>query len=235
MSLSMQTPKPEPDPADARHLPSPDSHLKPAASWLHRQGHRLLLGLLSLALAVTASASILSPAFTSTLSRWIPGTWVYAAAVQTLQRLDGNSLHPSLLTVDEQSAINAEFAALRLPGNEVLPYELTFRDTHSLGASAFTLAGGIIVVSDELVARSSRRELMSRLLLELGYLRNQNALHAVVVHNPLRILFAVTVNQREFAVQLLSKVQPILEHDADSALQAQQFRDAALDANPQLR
>ncbi|GAB4061210.1 hypothetical protein [Uliginosibacterium sediminicola] len=231
----MQTPKPEPDPAAAPHLPSPEGQLTPTTSWLQRQGHRLLLGLLSLALVVTAAGSLLGPTFTSTLSRWIPGTWVYAAAVQTLQRMDGNGLQPSLLTVDEQSAINAEFAALRLPGNEVLPYELTFRDTHALGTSAFTLAGGIIVVSDELVARSSRRELMSRLLLELGYLHKQNALHAVVVRNPLRILFAVTVNQRDFAVQLLSSVQPILEHDADSTLQAQQFRDSVLDANPQLR
>jgi Zn-dependent protease with chaperone function len=71
--------------------------------------------------------------------------------VQTLKVLDGAILLPSTLPAERQRALTAKFRALRLPEGGTPRSVLLFRASPQLGANAFTLPDGTIVVLDELV------------------------------------------------------------------------------------
>jgi Zn-dependent protease with chaperone function len=90
--------------------------------------------------AAAKGAHNLPPAIGKTLS------------VQTLKLLDGKILLPSKIAEERQQALSAKFHALRLPEGGTPDSELLFRDSPQLGANAFTLPDGTIVVLDDLLA-----------------------------------------------------------------------------------
>jgi Zn-dependent protease with chaperone function len=90
--------------------------------------------------AAAKGAHSLAPAIGKTLS------------VQTLKLLDGKILLPSKIAEERQQALSAKFHALRLPEGGTPDSELLFRDSPQLGANAFTLPDGTIVVLDDLLA-----------------------------------------------------------------------------------
>jgi Zn-dependent protease with chaperone function len=70
---------------------------------------------------------------------------------QTLRILDNNILLPSGIVQERQQTLNAKFHALQLPDGGRPHAELLFRRSPQLGANAFTLPDGTIVVLDDLV------------------------------------------------------------------------------------
>src|SRR5882757_1551441 len=89
--------------------------------------------------AAAKGAHNLPPAIAKTLS------------VQTLKLLDGKILMPSKIAEDRRRALSAKFHALRLPEGGTPDSELLFRDSPQLGANAFTLPDGTIIVLDDLL------------------------------------------------------------------------------------
>jgi Zn-dependent protease with chaperone function len=89
--------------------------------------------------AAAKGAHSLPPAIGRTLS------------VQTLNILDGKILMPSKIAGERQQALSVKFHALRLPEGGAADSELLFRSSPQLGANAFTLPDGTIVVLDDLV------------------------------------------------------------------------------------
>jgi Zn-dependent protease with chaperone function len=89
--------------------------------------------------AAAKGAHNLPPAIGKTLS------------VQTLKLLDGKILMPSKIAEDRRRALNAKFHALRLPEGGTPDSELLFRNSPQLGANAFTLPDGTIIVLDDLL------------------------------------------------------------------------------------
>jgi Zn-dependent protease with chaperone function len=72
-------------------------------------------------------------------------------SVQTLKLLDGKILMPSKIAEDRRRALSAKFHALRLPEGGTPDSELLFRNSPQLGANAFTLPDGTIIVLDDLL------------------------------------------------------------------------------------
>jgi Zn-dependent protease with chaperone function len=89
--------------------------------------------------AAAKGAHHLPPAIGKTLS------------VQTLKILDGNILMPSKIPEERRQALSAKFHALRLPEGGTPDSELLFRRSTPLGANAFTLPDGTIIVLDDLL------------------------------------------------------------------------------------
>ena len=89
--------------------------------------------------AAAKGANHLPPAIGKTLS------------VQTLRILDGKILMPSKIAEERRQALSAKFHALRLPEGGTPDSELLFRDSPQLGANAFTLPDGTIIVLDDLL------------------------------------------------------------------------------------
>jgi len=111
----------------------------------------------------------------------LPAAVGQTLTTQALKVLDGRLLKESKLPVEQRSALNAEFRALRLPegGNPTAP--LLFRRSPQLGANAFTLPDGTIVILDDLITSiGSDRQIMAVLSHELGHAHGRHGLQLLL-------------------------------------------------------
>lgn len=99
-----------------------------------------------------------------------------AHVLDSLDRLGG--LSPSRLDAARRDELAQRFAALlRDDGDRGDGYELAFRDAPDIGANAFALPGGTIVVTDQLVpALDDDREFDAIVAHEIGHERHRHAL-----------------------------------------------------------
>jgi len=102
-------------------------------------------------------------------------------SVQTLKILDGRILMPSKTTEARRQALNAQFHALRLPDGGVVDSVLLFRGSPDLGANAFTLPDGTIIVLDDLIAAiDDDRQILAVLAHELGHVHGHHSLQLLI-------------------------------------------------------
>jgi Zn-dependent protease with chaperone function len=100
---------------------------------------------------------------------------------RTLRSLDGTLLQRSELDGERTQAIAALFERFSSEIPEHGRVRLEFRSSLSFGANAFTLPGGIIIVTDQLVkVMSSDEEVMAVLAHELGHAHYRHVLRQTV-------------------------------------------------------
>ncbi|HZO10327.1 MAG TPA: M48 family metallopeptidase [Myxococcota bacterium] len=126
------------------------------------------------------------------VARALPEAWVQQLDTHTLDTLDENVFGPTALPREARERVAARLAALRPARGELPPHGLHFRAGGSLGANAFALPGGEIVVTDELVLLSERdEELLGVLAHELGHVHERHALRGVIQSSVVGALVAV--------------------------------------------
>jgi Zn-dependent protease with chaperone function len=132
------------------------------------------------------------------LSARVPLAWELRLSAGALQDLDGGMLRPSRLPAVRQAALRARFDALaagidaplrRYPGYAPA-LRLEFR--RGLGANAFALPGGTIVVTDGLVELAARRGLPDEavagvLAHEIGHVLHRHTTRMVVEQGVLNV------------------------------------------------
>jgi Zn-dependent protease with chaperone function len=119
--------------------------------------------------AAAKGAHHLPPAIGKTLS------------VQTLKLLDGKFLLPSKVAEDRRQALHDKFQALRLPEGGTPNSELLFRASPQLGANAFTLPDGTIIVLDDLLTSiSDDRQALAVFAHELGHAHGRHGLQLLL-------------------------------------------------------
>jgi Zn-dependent protease with chaperone function len=109
-----------------------------------------------------------------------------------LEQIEQQWLKPSAIPAESQAALRARFdiAARKAWADHALgraplpPYQLVFRGTpeHGIGANAFALPGGTIIVTDDMVKLLDDRPdvLMGVLGHELGHLRHRHGMRMLV-------------------------------------------------------
>ncbi|ANJ71540.1 M48 family metallopeptidase [Ralstonia insidiosa] len=98
----------------------------------------------------------------------------------TLRALDERWLKPSKLPEAQQARIRARFAALRAP-KATHTYNIVFRDAGSLGANAFALPGGDIIVTDALVKLVGEGDGLTGVLAhEAGHVEYRHGLRQLI-------------------------------------------------------
>jgi Zn-dependent protease with chaperone function len=103
---------------------------------------------------------------------------------QFLKSLDGEMLLPSKLSSNRQKELTKRFEHLRISGG-LPPHSLLFRNSPSIGANAFALPGGTIVLTDQLAHLAANdEEILAVLAHELGH---------VVERHPMRQLLQSSV------------------------------------------
>ena len=123
----------------------------------------LLAGMLGLALFYRYG----TPWLATQLARWVPLGWETALANHGLAQMDDGMLKPSALPRARQEALRARFQGLtqtlamapalqRYPGYAP-QWSLAFR--RGMGANAFALPGGTVVLTDEIVQVAERQGL----------------------------------------------------------------------------
>jgi Zn-dependent protease with chaperone function len=137
------------------------------------------------ALASVAGVVVITVAFlvwgVPTIANWaasvMPASMDRAIGSGTLEVLDRVAFESSELPKARQRQLKALFTRMTAPLDDGHDYELELRNGGHLGANAFALPSGIVVMTDQLVALSkSDDELRAVLAHEVGHVRGRHAL-----------------------------------------------------------
>jgi Zn-dependent protease with chaperone function len=160
----------------------------------------------SVLLAVLLAAALLLLAFyrwgtpwaATQLTRQVPAGWESELSQRVLHDLDARWLQPSQLARERQDRVRARFDAIardvprtlrRYPAYEPR-FTLQFR--RGMGANAFALPGGTVVVTDGIVELADRKGLGDDALAgvlahEIGHVLNRHATRLVVEQGVLNV------------------------------------------------
>jgi len=145
--------------------------------WLESRWH---VALASVAGVVVISAAFLIwgvPAIANWAAGVMPASMDQAIGSGSLDVLDRVAFEPSNLPKARQRELETLFTRMTAPLDDGHDYELELRDGGGLGANAFALPSGIVVMTDQLVALSkSDDELRAVLAHEIGHVRGRHAL-----------------------------------------------------------
>ncbi len=152
--------------------------------WVDRAQRRARSALISLvAVTVLALAGYewVLPWAAAKAAAKIPAVVSHQLSVGTLRALDGEILLPSRIPQDHQQSLSAKISALRLPGGGGPTGELFFRRSPQLGANAFTLPDGTIVILDDLInVIDDDRQILATIAHELGHARGHHGLQLLL-------------------------------------------------------
>jgi Zn-dependent protease with chaperone function len=114
-------------------------------------------------------------------ARHLPPAIGKTLSVQTLKLLDGRILMPSKISEQRRQTLNAKFHALRLPEGGIADSELLFRGSPQLGANAFTLPDGTIIVLDDLLTSiGDEPQILAVFAHELGHAHGRHGLQILL-------------------------------------------------------
>jgi len=114
-------------------------------------------------------------------ARHMPPAVARELSAQTMRLLDGSVLLESKLDVDRQATLLDEFHAMRTAEGGHPTSELLFRASPKLGANAFTMPDGTIIILDDLVtSMDDDQEILAVLAHELGHVRGRHGLQRLL-------------------------------------------------------
>jgi Zn-dependent protease with chaperone function len=201
--------------------------LKGGRTWLHRLESRWNVVLGSLAAVVLLSVAFVQwgvPAIANQVARVMPVQADRAIGMGTLDMFDRSLFEPSKLPAKRRNELSKEFAAMTAPLDDGHQYQLEFRNSQSIGANAFALPSGIVVMTDDLVKiAKSDEEIIAVLAHEIGHVRGRHALR--------QLLQAAGISA--LAVALLGDVSSIsgILSGAPALLHAKHSRDFEREAD----
>jgi Zn-dependent protease with chaperone function len=125
---------------------------------------------------------------------YIPAAVGVKLSDQALRILDGSVLLPSKIAKDRQQTLSAKFHALRLPEGGTAQAELLFRRSPQLGANAFTLPDGRIIVLDDLITIiGDDRQILATFTHEAGHARGRHSLRLLLQSSAVGAFLALYV------------------------------------------
>lgn len=144
---------------------------------LERRAHAVAAAILVCLFTFAAGAFWGIPWAADRIVAGIPVGVEHTLGAQVLGHLDGLGLNASALPARRQDELRRRFAAL-LPGlADASGYRIEFRDAPRLGANAFALPGGTVVVTDQLVhLLHDDREIDAVVAHEIGHQQHRHAL-----------------------------------------------------------
>ena len=114
-----------------------------------------------------------------------------ALGSEALEGMDQFGLAPSRLPQERQDEIAAKLEALAALAPDAPAYRLEFRTAPIIGANAFALPSGIIVVTDELVQiAQADEEILAVLAHELGHVRHRHIMRRLLEGSAVALLVA---------------------------------------------
>jgi predicted Zn-dependent protease len=110
---------------------------------------------------------------------------------EALAGMDQFWLQPSKLAPEERAELAGKLGALAVLAGEAPAYRLEFRSSPVIGANAFALPSGIIVLTDELVnLAQANEEILAVLVHELGHVRNRHVMRRLLEGSAIALLVA---------------------------------------------
>ncbi|MDD4978476.1 MAG: M48 family metallopeptidase [Gallionella sp.] len=163
-------------------------------SWLDHMHHSLMwAGLAAVLIVITLLASYryLLPWGAEVIAMRTPATVLAKMGSSTLEAMDSVMLQPSELAAARQQQLIAAYAKLKSPDAAPPDYRIIFRSSPRMGANAFALPDGSIVLLDELVAATEDdNEIMAVLAHERGHIERRHALRMVLQSSAVGLVVA---------------------------------------------
>ena len=145
----------------------------------------------------------------------IPPSTEITLGQETLMFLDRAMFMPSKLDKDRQAEIEDLFTQVvaTLDAAE-RPYKLELRSSPKIGANAFALPGGAVIMTDELIELAGRDEEIAAVLAhEVGHVRHRHAMRQVIQGSAVGLMVA-TLTGDVFSATSLAATLPTMLVDA---------------------
>lgn len=187
------------------------------------------------------------PLASEQVTQWLPYEVDQALGKNVLPELDKSFFNKSTLSAERQAEIKADFemllSAVRhitvndnlvVEENDPRHYQLVFRSSPVIGANAFALPDGTVVMTDELVELVEDPKYLSGILLhEIGHVKHRHSLQTLVSQASFSALVLVFTGDISLASSLVLLLPSILieaehsrkfEYESDTyALEAMQY------------
>jgi Zn-dependent protease with chaperone function len=193
--------------------------------WLEGMQHSLPWALAAVVLLVVAFAAAyryLLPWGAEIIAMRVPDAMLQKMGSSTLETLDKFALQPSKLTAARQQELSAAYARLKPMPDARLPYHLVFRRSPGMGANAFALPDGSIVLLDELVALTGNdNEILAVLAHERGHVERRHAMRMALQSSVVGLVLAwyagdvSTLLATVPAIMMQAKYSRDMEREAD--------------------
>lgn len=187
----------------------------PARSAAHRLESRPGIVVAALAGLVIACAILYVTAIPWTariVAERLPADIDAGIATEGLQGLDRYVFKPSALDGRERARVAGEFEGLaRVSGLHGV--RLEFRDGNWIGANAFALPGGVVIVTDQLVdLLGDEKKVAAVLAHELGHVRHRHTTRHILQDSMTALLSMVLLGDASSAMGVASAMPALLAH-----------------------
>jgi tetratricopeptide (TPR) repeat protein len=165
------------------------------------------------------------PAAAEQIAQRIPVEAEVMLGRESLKGMDDFLMKPSTLSQARQNRLRQKLAATMRAAGDTTPYRLEFRASPVIGANAFALPSGIIVMTDELVGLAKRdEEILAVLAHEVGHVRHRHTMRMLLEASATALVIAGITGDIGSAAALASSAPTIL-------LQAKYSRDSEREAD----
>ena len=121
------------------------------------------------------------PVFADAIAQQLPEKSIAQLGEHVLETLDESVFKPSELPDARQKEIIAGFEKLAPPNGKKVSHTIRFRKSPQIGANAFALPSGDIVITDQLITLAKDdREIQAVLAHELGHLEQRHSLRQLL-------------------------------------------------------
>jgi len=192
-----------------------------ARGWVHRLEGNWKAALVTVVSIVVGTWAFLAygvPALASRAMRAIPVSVDAEVGARGLAALDRSVLGPTGLPESRQADLKRAFSTLVVDAApDVSGFRLEFRQGGRLGANAFALPSGIVVMTDELVAAARNDdELRAVLAHEVGHVVHRDAMRLLVQSSATALLMLGLLGDVNSASSLVAAVPTALVNAAYS-------------------
>jgi len=162
---------------------------------LHGLEKRWTLVLLALLITVGLGVGMVTigvPALAKIAAEGLPRGVESVLSEQSIALMDRGLFRPSELSDVEKDRVRELFQRVQPVGNDGFVYDLLFRDAPALGANAFAMPSGTVVITDDLIRLAvADDELLGVLAHEVGHVVGRHALRQVLQNGSTALLIGV--------------------------------------------